>query len=398
MTDRLYYEDPYLQTFDAEVRVCEKNEAGYAVKLDRSAFYPTSGGQPFDTGVLGGAQVTDVYADDSGAVWHVVDAPLGVGQKVHGRIDWARRFDHMQQHAGEHLLANAAHRLLGGHTIGLHLGAEISTIDMTLPEGRMHATGEELRALEDDVNGWIQKDVPIRSWFPEPEELKALPLRKPPAVDEGVRVIQIGPNEFCACGGTHPSTAGQIGLLKIVDARPSRGKLRLAFVCGMRAFNSLREHYDLAKETAALLSTSVWNLPNLVGSIAKQLKDTERQLAEAQKKWLLSEVPTMRARCAYSAGGHSVIAEFVEGDAGALRELATALSSESGTIALIGAANGESFLYVACRSADIQANMGALLSQAAKASGGKGGGRPDFAQGGGPSAMLDHMREAALLI
>lgn len=398
MTERLYYGDCYLREFDAEVRAGEKAEVGYAVLLDRTAFYPTSGGQPFDTGKLGGANVIDVYADDAGEVWHVLDAPLAAGQAVHGEIDWARRFDHMQQHAGEHLLANAALRLLGGRTIGLHLGAEVSTIDMTLPEGKTHATDEEIRALEDDVNGYIQNDVPVRCWFPEPEELKTLPLRKPPAVDEHIRIVQIGDHEFCACGGTHPASAGQIGLLKVMDARPSRGKLRLAFVCGKRAYNLLREHYDLAKTSAGILSTSVCNLPNMVGSLSEQLKNTERALSEAQKKLLFSEIPAMRVRSGRSASGYAVIAERIEGDAAAARELASALVEQSGTIALVGAANGEAYIYVACRAADVAANIGGLLSQAAKACGGKGGGRPDFAQGGGPAEMLDRMRDAALLL
>jgi alanyl-tRNA synthetase len=397
MTERLYYEDCYLRAFDAHVRACEQREAGYAVLLDRSAFYPTSGGQPFDTGTLGAARVTDVSVDDAGEVWHMVDAPFTAGESVHGEIDWARRFDHMQQHAGEHLLANAAQRILSGHTIGLHLGAEVSTIDMTLPGGKTHASDAEIRALEDDVNNFIQRDVPIRCWFPDPEELKALPLRKPPAVDEHIRIVQIGAHEFCACGGTHPASAGQIGLFKIVDARSSRGKLRIAFVCGKRAYDLLRTHYDLATAIASLLSTSVGNIPNMVFSILEQQKITERALSEAQKKLLFAEIPAMRARGADADGRYTVIAERIEGDASAARELAAALAAENGVIALIGAAAGEQYVYVAARAGDVKANMGAILSQAAKESGGKGGGRLDFAQGGGPAEMLDRMREQALL-
>ena len=225
MTLRLYYENPYLKEFEGKVLECRRAGAEWEVRLDRSAFYPTSGGQPFDTGVLGESRVLDVFVDKSGEVWHRVDAELSEGETVTGKIDWERRFDHMQQHAGEHMLANAAWRLLGGHTIGLHLGKEEVSIDMDLPEGRTHITPEELHALEDDVNQRIQRDVPIRQWFPTEEELKALPLRKAPTVTEHVRVVQIGTEEYCACGGTHPSSAGQIGLVKILEARPSKGKL-----------------------------------------------------------------------------------------------------------------------------------------------------------------------------
>ena len=257
MTDRLYYNDTYLREFDAQVLECCEKDGNYHVKLNRSAFYPTSGGQPFDTGVLGGANVSDVYVDNDGEVWHVVDAALTEGTGVHGVIDWERRFDHMQQHAGEHMLANAAYRIIGGGTIGLHLGLEISTIDMNLPEGRTHITADELRALEDDVNSRIQRNVPIRQWFPEADELASLPLRKAPTASEHVRIVQIGELEFCACGGTHPASAGEIGLVKIVEARPSRGKLRLGFVCGKRAYELLRNNYDLIHATADMLSTSI---------------------------------------------------------------------------------------------------------------------------------------------
>lgn len=397
MTERLYYDDCYLRAFDAEVCACDKGEGGYAVRLDRTAFYPTSGGQPFDIGTLGGAHVRDVYINE-GEVWHLVDVPLAVGARVHGEIDWARRFDHMQQHAGEHLLANAAYRLLNGHTIGLHLGTEVSTIDMTLPGGKTHITDKDVRALEDDVNNIIQQDVPIRCWFPDAEERKTLPLRKPPAVDKHIRIVQIGALEFCACGGTHPASAGQIGLVKIVDARPSRGKLRVAFVCGKRAYDLLRTHFDLAKETAEILSTSVCNLPNMVGSMAEQLKHAERACSEAQKKLLFAQIPAMRVRCGRSASGYAVIAERIEADAAAARDLASALVVENGTIALIGAACGDASSYVACRSGDVKANMGTIIAQAAKASGGKGGGRADYAQGGGPAEMLEQMQKAALTI
>ena len=134
MTERLYYDDAYLTSFDARVTDCVPDEDTYLVRLDRSAFYPTSGGQPYDTGTLGGANILDVFVQN-GDVFHRTDAPLNVGSEVHGEIDWPRRFDHMQQHCGEHMLANAVWRQLGGHVIGLHLGAEVSSIDADLPGG-----------------------------------------------------------------------------------------------------------------------------------------------------------------------------------------------------------------------------------------------------------------------
>ena len=237
MTERLYYDDATLTEFDATVLECVPDNGAYRVRLDRSAFYPTSGGQPFDTGALGGAAVSDVFVGEEGDVWHVVEAPLSPGQAVRGVIDWPRRFDHMQQHAGDHMIASALWRLLGGVTIGLHISHDVSTIDVAMPEGVTRIPEADIRRVEDDVNARIQRDVPIRCWFPSEAELKTLPLRKPPTVSEHVRVVAIGEDEMVACGGTHPATAGQLGLVKILGVAPARGKMRVSFVAGMRALN-----------------------------------------------------------------------------------------------------------------------------------------------------------------
>ena len=388
MTNRLYYDNTYLTEFDAVVLECIPKADKYVIRLDQSAFYPTSGGQPFDTGIISGAEVTDVYVDDAGEVWHEVNAHFEIGCTVHGIIDWERRFDHMQQHAGEHMLANAAYRLLHGETIGLHLGNDVSSIDMTLPEGRTHITAEEIMALEDDVNSRIQRDVPVRQWFPDKEELSRLPLRKPPTVDDHIRIVQIGELEFCACGGTHPSTAGQIGLVKIVDARPARGKLRLTFVCGKRAFELLRRNYDLLHQTSDAISTSYENVPALVKAMDEEVKRLTHELSAARKEILISKAGAILDGAYINENGVRIVSKFVEADTTAARELATHLIKTPRTVAVIGAKNAANYSYIVCRSSDVDCNCGACLSSAAKMSGGKGGGRPDFAQGGGPVEML----------
>ena len=392
MTNRLYYDDTYLTKFDATVVECIEKNGKYIVRLDQSAFYPTSGGQPYDTGTLNNASVTDVYGDSEGEVWHEIDAQLFAGEKVHGSIDWERRFDHMQQHAGEHMLANAAYRLIGGGTIGLHLGAEVSSIDMTLPEGRTRITAEELKSLEDDVNMRIQQNVPIRQWFPDSAELAELPLRKVPTVSEHVRIVQIGELEFCACGGTHPSSAGQIGLMKIVDARPSRGKLRISFVCGKRAFDLLRKSYDLLHTTADYLSTSVENVPSAIRSIDESCKQATRELNNLRRELLLSKADSFLSKAAVNENGVRIVAEFTDADINSGRELATYLTRQSRTVAIIGVEQTANYAYIVVRSDDVDMACGAALSAAAKRCGGKGGGKPDFAQGGGPVQMLDEIR------
>ena len=334
--------------------------------------------------------------DKSGEVWHRVDAELPEGETVTGKIDWNRRFDHMQQHAGEHMLANAAWRLLGGHTIGLHLGKEEVSIDMDLPEGRTHITPEELHSLEDDVNGRIQRDVPIRQWFPTEEELKELPLRKAPAVTEHVRVVQIGTEEYCACGGTHPSSAGQIGLVKILEARPSKGKLRLIFVCGRRACVLLRKEHELLHEASEKLSTSVENLPTMVGNIQAELREVTRQRNEARTEMLLQGAEAMYENAPLREDGIRVICRQISGDMDGARALAADLTGRGYAVAALAAGDGPRLQYVVSRSPEAGVDCGKTLSQAARATGGKGGGRSDFAQGAGPAEMLEALKEAIL--
>ena len=392
MTERLYYDDSYLTEFDAEVVRAELRNGKNIVALNRSAFYPTSGGQPYDTGTINDARVTDVFVDAEGEVWHEVDASLRVGEMVHGRIDWARRWDHMQQHGGEHMIAGAVYKLTGGMTIGLHLGAEVSSIDVQFADGSTHMSAELIARIEDYVNERIQMDAPIRCWFPDADELASLPLRKKPTVEEHVRIVAMGDFEMVACGGTHPSSTGQIGLVKIVSAAPERGKLRLSFVCGMRAYRDYRHNYDCAWAAANLLSTRPEKLPELLESMLQRLKDAERELNRLRGERLLESVPKLLERAETLPGGGKLVCELADCDPAALKELASKLIEMDGVVALLGAKNGERCNFVFARSADMNLAMGKLLSEAAKPLGGKGGGRPDFAQGGGPAEVLDAAR------
>ena len=392
MTERLYYDDSYLTEFDAVVVRVELRNGRPIAALNRSAFYPTSGGQPYDTGMLNDVHVTDVFVDADGEVWHELDAPLAVDETVHGRIDWARRWDHMQQHGGVHMIAGAVYNLTGGMTIGLHLGAEVSSIDVQFADGSTHMDAELIARIEDYVNERIQMDAPIRCWFPDADELASLPLRKKPTVKEHVRIVAMGDFEMVACGGTHPSSTGQIGLVKIVSAAPERGKLRLSFVCGMRAYRDYRRNYDCAWAAANLLSTRPEKLPELLESTLLRLKDAERELNRLRRERLLERVPELLAQAEVLPGGGRLICTLADCDAAALKELTSKLIEVSGVVALLGAKNGDRCNFVVARSSDLDLAMDRLLSDAAKPLGGKGGGRPDFAQGGGPAEVLEAAR------
>ena len=388
MTERLYYDDAYLTEFDATVVDCIPDGGVFRMRLDRSAFYPTSGGQPHDTGTLNGVRVLDVLVGEDGDVWHVTDAPLAAGEAVHGRIDWPHRFDHMQQHAGDHMIASALWRLLGGVTIGLHVSGDISTIDVAMPEGVTRIRPEDIRRVELDVNERVQRDVPIRCWFPEPEELKTLPLRKPPTVSEHVRVVAIGDDEMVACGGTHPATAGQLGLVKILNVAPARGKMRVSFVAGMRALRDYQAMYDRAHEAAALLSTSTDNLAPHVAAMQESLREATLELNRLRRESALRELEAALEAAPRTPGGAAVVARMLEGDANLIKDVASHLIKRPGVVALLGARARENAALVFARSADVEIHMGRLLSDTAKPLGGKGGGRPDFAQGGGPEEIL----------
>ena len=393
MTDRLYYQSAYLTEFDGTILECAEAEGGWRVRLDRSAFYPTSGGQPYDTGTLNGVNVVDVFVDEAGEVWHVLEKPLEPGP-AHGVIDWPRRFEHMQQHAADHMIANAIYRLWNGTTIGLHLGADVSTIDVAMPGGVTRITPEQIAAVEDDVNARIQRDVPVKCWFPDPEELASLPLRKAPTVKEHVRVVQIGTEEFVACGGTHPSTAGQIGVVKILSVRPARGKMRVEFVAGMRALRDYQRISTYANGAANALSTATENLPAHVAALQEELKQAHHDLSVLRREKLLAGQDELLARAEAVGEGWRLVAQCVEADAGLLRDLTSALIEHEKTIALMAARNGESYLFVFGAAKGCPLNMGRLLSESVRPLGGKGGGRSDFAQGGGPIEALERAAQA----
>ena len=365
-TDRLYYENAYLRAFDARVIAVKEN--GWAA-LDRSAFYPTSGGQPFDTGRLNAARVMDVEVEN-GVVWHKTDAPLCLGEEVHGEIDWPRRLDHMQQHAGDHMLAGAAWQLFGGVTIGLHLGKENSTIDMDLPGGRTHLTEEEAVALETLVNRRVQQDDPIRCWFPSPEELASLPLRKRPTVDSHVRVVAMGDYEMVPCGGTHPSTTGQIGPVKILSCAPARGKMRLCFVAGMRAITYFQQTAACAERAAAALSSIVAEVPDAL------LREREAHLTQQKENaQRLTQAALEILRLCQSGSVYAAHLPFADRDI--LLSAAKELTKDPQAVALLSCPGKNGCALLFARGAEAELDMANLLRQC----GGKGGGKPDLAQG-----------------
>ena len=377
MTERLYYDDSYLWQFDAVVTSVKngKRPGEWEVTLDRSAFYPTSGGQPFDTGLLSfgkvKAKVTDVEVDAAGDVIHTVDKEIPAGTAVYGEIDGARRTDHMEQHGGEHMLAGAIWEKLGGTTIGLHLGQTESSIDVAMPEERTHLTDEEITMLENTVNERIRMDAPIRCWFPEEEELKKLPLRKAPTVTEHVRIVAMGDFEMVACGGTHPASTGRIGLLKIISAIPAKGKIRVSFVCGGRAVSLFQTYMRYADKAGAALSSPVDRLSAAAAELKYRLSEAEKRANRLETREILAKMEEAGEEL---NGVTLCVIALPETDGRAVTAAVSEYIRIKGRAVLLAA--GERLTFA--RSADVKIDMNELIKRVAR-----GGGRPDMASGAG---------------
>lgn len=387
-TERLYFSDPYLTAFDARIVARGERNGRPAVLLDRSAFYPEGGGQPPDRGTLNGVAVEDVQAEDD-QVWHMLAAPID-GDSVHGAIDWARRFDHMQQHHGQHLLSAACEHLFQFHTLSFHLGAASSTIDLDTPA----LAPEQATAIEDLVNQVIWEDRPVQARFVSPEELAGMPLRKPPTMQAHVRVVSVPDFDYSACGGTHPRSTGGVGVLHIRRWERRGDTTRVEFLCGRRALRDYRARDALVAQLASDFSVGA---DELVAAVAR-LRDSEdrarRQLRHMTEQLIGFEAKDLIAR-ADLAGIRQVVHQAFEGRAlDEVRMLARAIA-ENGGVALLGL-RGErtQIVFAAPESANV--DCGALLRTVLAPFGGRGGGQRTLAQGGLPDGeRLPDVLEAA---
>jgi alanyl-tRNA synthetase len=373
MTDRLYYTDPALDRFDATVTRVEAVDGRQLVRLDRTAFYPTSGGQPFDTGTLGNARVVEVLDEEDGDVIHVVEGAIAEGDRVAGRIEWTRRFDHMQQHTGQHVLSAAFDTLLNARTESFHLGADYATIDLA-----RELSAADIARAEDDANRIVWEDRPVRIRFVDAAEAASLPLRKAPARAGTLRLIDVGGYDLSACGGTHVASSGAIGIIAVTGWERFKGGMRVGFVCGGRAVRTHRRLRDVVTESARLLSTMQDELPAGIERLQADAKDARRQIKDLQVTLAGHEGDRLAA-----AAEHGVVVAALDGwDQTALKSIASAIAGRSGHVAaLLG--GPAPFAVVVARSTDRTTDCGAVLKQLAVRFGGKGGGRPELAQGGG---------------
>lgn len=383
-TEKLYFTDSDLLEFPATILEVQAMEQAHHIILDRTAFYPTGGGQPNDTGLLDGSRVVDVFEDDAGIIHHVVEQTggLAAGQTVQGRIDRARRLDHLQQHSGQHILSQAFVQACGAETRSFHLGSRTSTIDIELNA----PTNDHLRAAEEIANAIVFEDRPMRVHLVNEEEARQLPLRKEAAVEGTIRVIEIADFDWSPCGGTHAKRSGQIGLIAIKSYERAKKMTRVEFVCGHRALDEYRTAHQTALATAQLFSAERDSAPELVGRSLQENKALKKRVRELLEVAVAVEASQM-LQSAMPAGEFKLVRAVFDGrDLEEVRLLAAKITQAEPAVALLGAKEASAARLIFARSASLNQNMGQLLAEACQLLGGRGGGRPELAQGGGPDA------------
>jgi alanyl-tRNA synthetase len=395
MTNRLYYHDSFLYSFDACVLESFPHNGRHAIVLDHTAFYPTSGGQVHDVGVLlaDGKEVpvTEVADEDDGRILHFAAGPLPAGAAVRGTIDSVRRRDHMQQHSGQHVLSAAFIQLFNMPTVSFHMGEESCTIDLETAA----LSAAQARKAEFLANEVIAEDRPVSIRFVPLEEARQLGLRKlPPKQTGDLRLIDIANFDLTACGGTHVRATGQIGGILLRKIEKVKQGMRLEFVCGMRAVSIARRDYTTLTEAAALFSSHIHDVPeqirkSLVESRAagKAWQKLLEELAELHAGRLLAQAP----QSGPDGPPRMIMQLFPDRDALFIKLLAQKLTAESNVVALLASAVGSPALVFA-QSAGQKSNMGQLMKEAMAQLGGRGGGSADLAQGGLPAGAVDATR------
>ena len=365
MSEKLYYSDPFLQEFTATVLSCEQDKAGWKVVLDRTAFYPEGGGQPADTGILGDAKVIDVR-EKEGVIVHTCDKALNVGDTVTGRIDWARRFDHMQQHSGEHIVSGIICARYGCDNVGFHLGKDIVTIDFN-----HDISPDDLPAIEAQANAFIWSDTPIDIRFLEGDALRQAEYRSKKFIPGLVRLVAFPGADCCACCGTHVLRAGQVGLVKLLSCQKFREGVRMELLCGKRAFDYLSGTWEQNLAVSRALSAKPLQTHAAVERLKGELESVKLRAAT------LETADFARKGAEYAGKGDVVL---FEGDmsADSVRRLCDAVLDTCGGRCAVFAGEDGNFKYaVGIREGDIRP----LVKELNGALNGRGGGKPNFAQG-----------------
>ena len=365
---KLYYDSSYIKEFEGTVLSCEKGKKGYEVVLDQTVFYPEGGGQPTDTGVLGGVKVLEVH-EKQGIVTHYLEAPLSVGETVHGVIDWEPRFIHMQEHSGEHLVSGLIHERFGYDNVGFHMGADEVTIDFN---GLIK--WDELMEIENKANEIIWENREIYADFPEKEELDALDYRSKKELTGDVRIVKIPGGDICACCGTHVKLTGEIGLVKFLSMIHYKGGVRISLLCGKRAMADYEKKRAEVQKISNLLSAKPTEISNAVEKMKGEISKLQEKLSECYRGMIENRVAGLEC----SEDNFYII----EKDFGAqhLRMLANRLLDEkkAKTVLALSGNKDNGFIYIMGSQEEDMRQLSKELNQKLS---GRGGGSMQMAQG-----------------
>ena len=381
-TEKLYDQDAFLREFDAIVTECYEGKDGSClVTLDRTAFYPEGGGQPADHGVLGGAAVLDVQ-ERGGRVLHTCDRPLPVGRTVRGVIDWDRRFDHMQQHSGEHIVSGMLCAAFSCDNVGFHMGADTVIIDYNAP-----MTWEQVLEVEDRANRYIWEDHLFRAYYPTPEELAVLPYRSKKAIEGPVRITEFPGADRCACCGTHLARTGEVGLIKIISYAHYKSGMRLAVACGQRAYDAVAGIWADTEAAGRLLSSPV-------GSLAPALERLQNGEAALKARLAALQNTLADAYAAAAEPGQPAVLWVDGADGDGLRRVAMSITAKTGAACCTLAPGGQGLAYALASApgGDLRETCKALNA----AYQGRGGGKPGFCQGSLASGSFEQVKDFLL--
>jgi alanyl-tRNA synthetase len=389
MTIHLYYEDSYLTEFSASVVEQRGRGDKHAVVLDRTAFYPASGGQPHDTGTLGSARVVEVEENEGGSILHIVDSPVPEGP-VSGRIDWERRFDHMQQHTGQHILSQAFLRVASAPTVSFHLGQESCTIDIELAQ----PSADLICEAEEQASRIVFEDRRVHVLMVQRSELAALGVRKESQREGILRVIDVADFDRSPCGGTHVRRTGEVGMIAALDFERYKGGTRVEFACGTRALRVLRRDHEVLKTLGKLHSAHPYELPRLVEKLQEERSALARENSRFKERILELEALELISQAERKGDKLFVRRRFSDRPMDSVKLLAQKIAAAPGAVAILGLEQSEAQVVVA-RSADVPGHCGTAIKEIAARLGGKGGGRPELAQAGGiPEGSLDSWLDA----
>jgi alanyl-tRNA synthetase len=376
MTKRLYYADSYLKEFSGIVLDRCQIEKKPAVVLDQTAFYPESGGQPHDTGFLGEARVIHVVEDDTENILHLLDRELPPGS-IAGRIDWARRFDHMQQHTGQHILSQAFLAVSQARTLSFHMGQETSTIDIEMTQPSVSRM-EEAQALAMDI---VFQNRPVHTLTTSRDELSSLGVRKESHREGEIRVIDVDGFDRSPCGGTHVRNTGEIGLIFISGFERYKGGIRVEFVAGGRALQLFQKEHELLKRLGSLYSATPDNIPDLTEKLLQERMNLSRDNEHLREQLLETEADQLLENPGKIRDAFVVWKVFNGRSLESIKSLAQKIVSRPRTLAIL--AIGDACQIVVARSKDLPGSCNDAVKRAISGLGGKGGGRPELAQAGG---------------